>query len=93
MDTTSNLNLPFIAAAQAQKHVTHNESLRALVRRGLSEDGYVVDALPDGRDCDEYLGAAGYDALTGAAVVLLGCGIAWMLTGNLIMFKMVNFKI
>jgi hypothetical protein len=30
MDTTSNLNLPLIAAAQAQKHVTHNESLRVL---------------------------------------------------------------
>ena len=30
MDATSNLNLPFIAAAQAQKHVTHNEALRAL---------------------------------------------------------------
>ena len=30
MDTTSNLGLPFIAAAQAQKHVTHNEALRAL---------------------------------------------------------------
>ena len=29
-DTTSNLNLPFIMAAQAQKHVTHNEALRAL---------------------------------------------------------------
>jgi hypothetical protein len=30
MDTTPNLNLPYIAAAQAQKHVTHNEALRAL---------------------------------------------------------------
>jgi hypothetical protein len=30
MDTTTNLQLPFIAAAQAQKHVTHNEALRAL---------------------------------------------------------------
>jgi hypothetical protein len=30
MDATSNLNLPFIVAAQAQKHVTHNEALRAL---------------------------------------------------------------
>jgi hypothetical protein len=30
MDATSNLNLPFIMAAQAQKHVTHNEALRAL---------------------------------------------------------------
>ena len=30
MDATSNLELPFIMAAQAQKHVTHNEALRAL---------------------------------------------------------------
>lgn len=30
MDASSNLNLPFIMAAQAQKHVTHNEALRAL---------------------------------------------------------------
>lgn len=30
MDTTPNLSLPYIAAAQAQKHVTHNEAIRAL---------------------------------------------------------------
>ena len=30
MDTTTNLQLPFIVAAQAQKHVTHNEALRGL---------------------------------------------------------------
>ena len=30
MDASSNLNLPYIAAAQAQKHVTHNEAVRAL---------------------------------------------------------------
>src|SRR5690606_24599509 len=30
MDTTDNLGLPYIAAAQAQKHVTHNEALRTL---------------------------------------------------------------
>lgn len=29
-DTTTNLLLPFILAAQAQKHVTHNEALRLL---------------------------------------------------------------
>ena len=29
-ETSHNLNLPFITAAQAQKHVTHNEALRAL---------------------------------------------------------------
>lgn len=30
MDTSTNLNLPYIAAAQAQKHVTHNEAIRSL---------------------------------------------------------------
>ena len=30
MDTTPNLALPYLAAAQSQKHVTHNEALRAL---------------------------------------------------------------
>lgn len=29
-DDTPNLTLPYIAAAQAQKHVTHNEAIRAL---------------------------------------------------------------
>ena len=30
MDNTTNLNMPYIMAAQSQKHVTHNEALRAL---------------------------------------------------------------
>lgn len=30
MDETPNLRLPYILAAQAQKHVTHNEAIRAL---------------------------------------------------------------
>lgn len=30
MDQTPNLKLPYILAAQAQKHVTHNEAIRAL---------------------------------------------------------------
>lgn len=30
MDTTHRLSLPYLAAAQAQKHVTHNEALRVL---------------------------------------------------------------
>lgn len=30
MDDTPNLKLPYIMAAQAQKHVTHNEAIRAL---------------------------------------------------------------
>jgi DNA-binding response OmpR family regulator len=37
--------------------------LRALLRRGLCEDGNVVDALADGRECDEYLAGAHYDAM------------------------------
>ena len=30
METTDNLNLPYLMPSQAQKHVTHNEALRAL---------------------------------------------------------------
>lgn len=30
MDTTENLNLPYILPSQAQKHVTHNEAIKAL---------------------------------------------------------------
>lgn len=37
--------------------------LRALLRRGLSEDGHVVDALADGRNCSDYLAGARYDAM------------------------------
>lgn len=29
-DTTTHLGLPYLLAAQAQKHVTHNEALRLL---------------------------------------------------------------
>jgi hypothetical protein len=29
-DTTPNLTLPYIVAAQAQKHVTHSEAIRML---------------------------------------------------------------
>jgi len=48
MTTTTNLKLPYIMAAQAQKHVTHNEALRALdavVHLGVS-DRHLV-APPD----------------------------------------------
>ncbi len=60
MDTSPNLGLPYIAAAQAQKHVTHNEAIReldaivhlAVLDRGLSTppatpshgDRYIVAA-------------------------------------------------
>lgn len=43
--------------------VEDDDPLRALLRRGLAEDGYVVDALPDGRECAEYLAGAHYDAM------------------------------
>ncbi len=64
MDTTPNLQLPYIMAAQAQKHVTHNEAIRALdalvqiavadkdlsVPPGSPVDGvrYIVAAVPTG---------------------------------------------
>lgn len=43
--------------------VEDDEPLRALIARGLAEDGHVIDALPDGRDCDAYLAETPYDAL------------------------------
>lgn len=64
MDSTPNLNLPYIAAAQAQKHVTHNEAIRvldamvqlAVLDRGHTEppatpadgDRYIIAASPTG---------------------------------------------
>ena len=43
--------------------IEDDEPLRALLRRGLCEDGYIVDALSDGHDCDEYLAGTHYDAM------------------------------
>jgi two-component system OmpR family response regulator len=43
--------------------VEDDAPLRNLLLRGLAEDGHVVDALPDGRECRSYLSAAPYDAL------------------------------
>src|SRR5438270_14024546 len=43
--------------------VEDDSPLRALLVRGLSEDGNVVDALSDGRHTADYLTATDYDAL------------------------------
>jgi two-component system, OmpR family, copper resistance phosphate regulon response regulator CusR len=43
--------------------VEDDEPLRALLRRGLCEDGHIVDAIADGRECDEFLASASYDAM------------------------------
>jgi DNA-binding response OmpR family regulator len=43
--------------------VEDDEPLRLLLQRGLSEDGHVVDVLPDGRDCNAYLESAPFDAI------------------------------
>jgi hypothetical protein len=64
MDTTPNLDLPYLMAAQAQKHVTHNEALRsldAIVQLSVLDkdlaappgspaegDAYIVAAAPTG---------------------------------------------
>lgn len=71
MDTTPNLTLPYILASQAQKHVTHNEAVRALdalvhlmvldqdlaTPPGAPADGdrYIVAASPSG----DWTGQAG----------------------------------
>lgn len=43
--------------------VEDDEPLRDLLRRGLVEDGHVVDALSDGRECEAYLAGGAYDVL------------------------------
>ncbi len=43
--------------------VEDDDPLRALLQRGLSEEGHVVDALPDGRQCHAYLTSSPYDAV------------------------------
>jgi DNA-binding response OmpR family regulator len=43
--------------------VEDDEPLRSLLRRGLREDGYVADAIADGREFDEYVDDGRYDAI------------------------------
>ncbi len=67
MDQTSNLKLPYIAPSQAQKHVTHNEAIRALdALVQLSVQGRDVTEPPaDPQEGDRYLigpGASGHFA-------------------------------
>lgn len=76
MDQTPNLELPYIMAAQAQKHVTHNESIRALdavvhlavADRNLDTpppspsdgDRYIVSATPTGDWAAQALNVAAF---------------------------------
>jgi hypothetical protein len=61
MDTTPNLRLPYIAAAQAQKHVTHNEAIRALdaVVQLSVLDRTLMSASGSPADGHRYIVAAG----------------------------------
>ncbi|HTX60427.1 MAG TPA: response regulator transcription factor [Verrucomicrobiae bacterium] len=43
--------------------IEDDEPLRGLLLRGLTEDGHVVDGLPDGRDSDDFLAGDPYDAV------------------------------
>lgn len=61
MDTTPNLDLPYIFAAQAQKHVTHNEAIRqldALVQLGVL-DRHLGSPPGSPLDGDRYIVAVG----------------------------------
>ncbi len=61
MDTSANLGLPYIMAAQAQKHVTHNEAIRALdaVVQLMVLDRDLTDPPVSPGDGDRYLVAVG----------------------------------
>jgi hypothetical protein len=76
MDSTENLALPYLAAAQAQKHVTHNEALRmldALVQ--LSVASATMSAPPPSPAAGRrYIVPAG---ATGAFVGQIGKIAAW----------------
>jgi tight adherence protein B len=69
--------------------------IRALAAEGRAS-AMILSALPIGLFvvvqvvAPDFYASVWHEQLT---KVLLGCGIAWMLIGNLIMFKMVNFKI
>lgn len=43
--------------------VEDDEPLRSLLQRGLREDGYVADAIADGREFNEYVDGGRYDAI------------------------------
>lgn len=43
--------------------IEDDDPLRALLQRGLSEEGHVVDALPDGSQTHAYLTSTAYDAV------------------------------
>lgn len=60
MAETDNLRLPYLMAAQAQKHVTHNEALRSLdaVVQLAVEDRDLTDPPPAPADGARYLVAA-----------------------------------
>lgn len=76
-DLTANLALPYLAAAQAQKHVTHNEALRlldAIVQ--LSVLSRTLSAPPDSpSDGDRYIVATeasgGWSGKTGLVAAFL----------------------
>ena len=64
MDQTPNLNLPYILPAQAQKHVTHNEAIRALdaLVQLCALDRDLATPPPSPADGDRYIVAAAADA-------------------------------
>jgi hypothetical protein len=81
-DATTNLQLPYLLASQAQKHVTHNEAIRlldGLVQMSvIDRDLTVPPSSP--ADGDRYIvgsGAAGDWAGWDLSVVLMSDGV-WM---------------
>ncbi len=68
MSDTPNLNLPYIAASQAQKHITHNEAIRALdtlVQMGVLTKNLTVAPIGPGEGERHIVGAGASGAWAG----------------------------
>jgi hypothetical protein len=101
MDTTPNLTLPYIMAAQAQKHITHNEAIRALdallqlmvLDRDLASpptspangDRYIVAASPTGAWAGEAGRVAAYEDRAWDFYVPKEGWLAWVADENLLL--------
>lgn len=68
MDTTPNLRLPYLLAAQAQKHVTHNEALRmldAIVQLAIADRDLAAPPPAPAEGANYIVAAGASDAWTG----------------------------
>ena len=87
-DTTTHLGLPYLLAAQAQKHVTHNEALRlldAMVQLSvLDRTRTAPPASPADGNRTVALSGSRSTRIPAASPHVLACGGTWMVPAKLI---------